>query len=256
MLLCICRQIFKQFLTNRILRDPRQRRFFKSNDLYELFTLDPPSKQTETGAIFAGTGSEVNITDATTDKKAVRKRKSRLTAELVSTRKDKRMKQERKKSSVQNRLLSESSETKQQSVFEIQARDRDPGSLTQRESVLTDRPSERVCAMVPGMEAETQAEQKESDDIPQSKEGQEMDVSSAAELADTLSELEAHRTRHKKKHKKHRRRHKRKDVELEGERITGLDQAGVFEPGDEDEVEKTCYEQDNFILSMLFKKSG
>ncbi|XP_078007035.1 DNA excision repair protein ERCC-6 isoform X3 [Phascolarctos cinereus] len=55
------RQIFKQFLTNRILKDPRQRRFFKSNDLYELFTLSSPdeSQGTETSAIFAGTGSDV-----------------------------------------------------------------------------------------------------------------------------------------------------------------------------------------------------
>lgn len=50
------RQIFKQFLTNRVLKDPKQRRFFKSNDMYELFTLsDPDGKQgTETSAIFAG----------------------------------------------------------------------------------------------------------------------------------------------------------------------------------------------------------
>ncbi|XP_032693656.1 DNA excision repair protein ERCC-6 [Lontra canadensis] len=55
------RQIFKQFLTNRVLKDPKQRRFFKSNDLYELFTLTSPdpSQSTETSAIFAGTGSEV-----------------------------------------------------------------------------------------------------------------------------------------------------------------------------------------------------
>lgn len=55
------RQIFKQFLTNRVLKDPKQRRFFKSNDIYELFTLsDPNSAQgTETSAIFAGTGSDV-----------------------------------------------------------------------------------------------------------------------------------------------------------------------------------------------------
>ncbi|CAB4056997.1 ERCC6 [Lepeophtheirus salmonis] len=33
------RQIFKQFLVNRVLKDPKQKRFFKSNDLYELFTL-------------------------------------------------------------------------------------------------------------------------------------------------------------------------------------------------------------------------
>lgn len=33
------RQIFKQYLTNRILSDPKQTRFFKSSDLYDLFTL-------------------------------------------------------------------------------------------------------------------------------------------------------------------------------------------------------------------------
>ncbi|KAM5320815.1 DNA excision repair protein ERCC-6 isoform 3-T4 [Glossophaga mutica] len=55
------RQIFKQFLTNRVLKDPKQRRFFKSNDLYELFSLTSPdaSQSTETSAIFAGTGSDV-----------------------------------------------------------------------------------------------------------------------------------------------------------------------------------------------------
>ncbi|XP_070772198.1 DNA excision repair protein ERCC-6 [Enoplosus armatus] len=54
------RQIFKQFLTNRVLKDPKQRRFFKSNDIYELFTLsDPGAQGTETSAIFAGTGSDV-----------------------------------------------------------------------------------------------------------------------------------------------------------------------------------------------------
>ncbi|XP_054718613.1 DNA excision repair protein ERCC-6-like [Uloborus diversus] len=56
------RQIFKQFVTNRVLKDPRQRRFFKSNDLYELFTFSEVGKQgTETSAIFAGTGSEIKV---------------------------------------------------------------------------------------------------------------------------------------------------------------------------------------------------
>lgn len=57
------RQIFKQFLTNRVLTNPLQRRFFKSNDLYELFALGDigPMQSTETGAIFAGTGSEIRM---------------------------------------------------------------------------------------------------------------------------------------------------------------------------------------------------
>lgn len=50
------RQIFKTFLTNKILKDPKQRRFFKLNDLHDLFTLgDQDEKGTETGDMFSGT---------------------------------------------------------------------------------------------------------------------------------------------------------------------------------------------------------
>ncbi|PAV73280.1 hypothetical protein WR25_14338 [Diploscapter pachys] len=55
------RQIFKQFLANRVLKDPKQRQFFKTNDLHELFTLvDAKHVGTETGAIFAGETKEIN----------------------------------------------------------------------------------------------------------------------------------------------------------------------------------------------------
>lgn len=54
------RQIFKTFLTNKILKDPKQRRFFKMNDLHDLFTLgDADEKGTETGDLF--NGSETNF---------------------------------------------------------------------------------------------------------------------------------------------------------------------------------------------------
>ncbi|XP_029465477.1 DNA excision repair protein ERCC-6 [Rhinatrema bivittatum] len=68
------RQIFKQFLTNRVLKDPKQRRFFKSNDLYELFTLSSPdgAEGTETSAIFAGTGSDVQAPKRHLKRKAER----------------------------------------------------------------------------------------------------------------------------------------------------------------------------------------
>ncbi|KAI5198293.1 hypothetical protein E4T39_06859 [Aureobasidium subglaciale] len=51
------RQIFKQFLTNKILRDPKQRQTFQLRDLHDLFTLGEVTAdgQTETGSIFKGT---------------------------------------------------------------------------------------------------------------------------------------------------------------------------------------------------------
>lgn len=47
------RQIFKTLLTNKILSDPKQKRFFKVNELHDLFTLgDDDEKGTETADIF------------------------------------------------------------------------------------------------------------------------------------------------------------------------------------------------------------
>lgn len=56
------RQIFKQFLTNKILKDARQRRFFKSNNMADLFSLpEQDYKGTETGDLFHGTKVEVDL---------------------------------------------------------------------------------------------------------------------------------------------------------------------------------------------------
>ena len=50
------RQIFKQFLTNKILRDPKQRQTFQLRDLQDLFTLgEGKDGETETGSLFKGT---------------------------------------------------------------------------------------------------------------------------------------------------------------------------------------------------------
>lgn len=47
------RQIFKQFLTNKITRDPHQREGFQLSDLYDLFTLsDEHDKELETTKLF------------------------------------------------------------------------------------------------------------------------------------------------------------------------------------------------------------
>lgn len=49
------RQIFKQFLTNKILRDPKQRQTFQLSDLHDLFTLgNADDDGTETSNLFKG----------------------------------------------------------------------------------------------------------------------------------------------------------------------------------------------------------
>jgi len=60
------RQIFKQFLTNKILRDPKQRQSFQLRDLHDLFTLgDANDGETETGSIFKGTEVKLTRGDST-----------------------------------------------------------------------------------------------------------------------------------------------------------------------------------------------
>ncbi|PJF16868.1 DNA excision repair protein [Paramicrosporidium saccamoebae] len=56
------RQIFKQYLTNRILADPKQTRFFKSSDLYDLFTLSSVESHdvSETKALLEESSKEDN----------------------------------------------------------------------------------------------------------------------------------------------------------------------------------------------------
>lgn len=62
------RQVYKQFLTEKVLRDPRQKRFFKAKDLSDLFTLgDEYAEGTETAAIFSSLGTEIHGINSAAD---------------------------------------------------------------------------------------------------------------------------------------------------------------------------------------------
>ncbi|KAI4132295.1 MAG: hypothetical protein LQ338_000756 [Usnochroma carphineum] len=62
------RQLFKQFLTNKILKDPRQRQTFQMQDLHDLFTLGNANEgPTETSELFKGT--EVKFDEPITEVK-------------------------------------------------------------------------------------------------------------------------------------------------------------------------------------------
>ncbi|XP_038887672.1 protein CHROMATIN REMODELING 8 isoform X2 [Benincasa hispida] len=57
------RQIYKHFLTNKILKNPQQKRFFKARDMKDLFTLneDGMNGSTETSTIFSQLTDSVNV---------------------------------------------------------------------------------------------------------------------------------------------------------------------------------------------------
>ncbi|XP_027094820.2 protein CHROMATIN REMODELING 8-like [Coffea arabica] len=57
------RQIYKHFLTSKILNNPQQRRFFRSRDMKDLFTLNDDEKDgsTETSNIFSQLSEAINV---------------------------------------------------------------------------------------------------------------------------------------------------------------------------------------------------
>ena len=66
------RQIYKEFLTSKVLRDPKQRRFFKAKDLADLFTWDEDDRgggasgadaAIETAELFAEVEGEITAAD-------------------------------------------------------------------------------------------------------------------------------------------------------------------------------------------------
>ncbi|EPX70945.1 SNF2 family helicase Rhp26 [Schizosaccharomyces octosporus yFS286] len=72
------RQIFKQFLTNKILKDPKQRRFFKMTDLHDLFSLGSDKEEgTETGNMFLGVERVFKKHPKGNEEEGSRKQKSR-----------------------------------------------------------------------------------------------------------------------------------------------------------------------------------
>ncbi|KAL5702314.1 Protein CHROMATIN REMODELING 8 [Ranunculus cassubicifolius] len=65
------RQIYKHFLTNKILKNPQQRRFFKARDMKDLFTLqdDTEGGSTETSNIFGQLSGDINLTETRNEDK-------------------------------------------------------------------------------------------------------------------------------------------------------------------------------------------
>ena len=209
------RQIFKQYLVNRVLKDPKQRRFFKSNDLYELFTLNEgTSDRTETSAIFAGTGSDVKVDGG-------RKRSARKNGDS-----NKNVRQEHPASFKPRRREEETSSTRvKEAVKRLYEEDEDEKNNTEPKSER-ERLMEKVRAISKRIANDASGNKGKSEESPPRK----------------------------------KKRKKEKRGKFEGHKVSHLVKTGAYkqpkaESGGE-EGEEESREQDNYVLSKLFKKSG
>ncbi|KAM9365334.1 DNA excision repair protein ERCC-6 isoform 1-T2 [Pholidichthys leucotaenia] len=233
------RQIFKQFLTNRVLKDPKQRRFFKSNDIYELFTLaDPDGNQgTETSAIFAGTGSDV---------KAPKK-------------------PERLGSSHGSHALKHSSTNHEYTSAE---RIRIP-------AVKKENPSKNSLGKTYVPKGEQSANRNGLLHSGQDNINCEATIPAAATKSNLSSShhhrdkdtvlMSSHKHREKRKHcdtgdldkHKHKKHKRSRDARFEGHRISHLVKKSTYQKAEsEDNVAEDQKKSDDYVLAKLFKKSG
>ncbi|KAM9477156.1 DNA excision repair protein ERCC-6 isoform 2-T2 [Clarias gariepinus] len=227
------RQIFKQFLTNRVLKDPKQRRFFKSNDIYELFTFSNPdgSQGTETSAIFAGTGSDVQV-----PKKNKVPHSSPTNPKLMSS------KQENSQSSLLcKENASPGSFNKNAPIlngFSNTNSSKESDSL-----IMTSTPTSAHGSLTNGHQQDLFIANTPQKHREKKKHCDETDAVS--------------KTSDKHKHK-HKKRKNREDARFEGHRISHLVKKRRYKREDSEDQKETKDEQmnDDYVLAKLFKKSG
>ncbi|XP_074531581.1 DNA excision repair protein ERCC-6 [Halichoeres trimaculatus] len=214
------RQIFKQFLTNRVLKDPKQRRFFKSNDIYELFTLSDPdgAQGTETSAIFAGTGSDVKAPKKPERPKPSHSVKPERSAQKHSSANQDGAASERRRSSMNIPDFKE-------------------GNVSQgRPNIPTDDQN--------GVNVEPNT----------SVSPQRADTDSA------LTSPHKHREKRKHCDSSHSDRHRKRkhsrDARFEGHRISHLVKKRTFKKEDGEDEAGNQRKSDDYVLAKLFRKSG
>ncbi|NWR71103.1 ERCC6 protein, partial [Centropus unirufus] len=283
------RQIFKQFLTNRVLKDPKQRRFFKSNDLYELFTLSNPDKSqgTETSAIFAGTGSDVQVT------KHHSKQKHEKPPDNATSRSDLHL-TESSSSKYSNlgtatHMTSKVIETSEEIKGNFEAfdqnsyaKDNAPAatnitSLNKSKEESLERTEKSVSQSLPG-DAGSSENAVVADEVHGAANANVKEDFSLTCDADGSWEKQAVKTQDgqldnnhykctsKTKHKvdmlshenqksKSKKKH-HKDAKFEGERIPHLVKQKQYKREHSEEKEEDSKKNDDYVLEKLFKKSG
>ena len=271
-----------------MLKDPRQRRFFKANDLYELFTLGSSDKDssTETSAIFAGTGSEVV---PKRKPRSPEKSRDRHRSEGISLAGSKRKscdgtsgtpeEKRKKKSHDVSVLIAAADKGAAEDPNELQLlstegskqpdagsdRPHSPQSQLGKEAQSEDG-STSVAAASYQVSDSSQPAAGRTESGPTVLNGMEPGPSDPGGSKSPGTEFSHSTFTKKRKHKKRKKsktsksekkrsQRKQRAPVVDGEEIVGLERTGVFNPGDGDE-EDLNEKQDDYIIRKLFKKTG
>lgn len=241
------RQIFKQLLINRVLKDPTQKRFFKSSDLYDLFTLNEgTSDETETSAIFAGTGSEVKVKSSRHLKKL--KEETKVVEEMLK-----------------NEARPVNLRSKETKIHDNTL------SLREKVKLISQKIALRKMQKDRGGIANLQVKEKtghgkitshKTENIQNTgRNTNDPNGTYTVEACTSYSTLSKKNEKHRD-HKRHKRTLK-KGSKFEGHRVSHLLKSDEFRGNRDSSFSETKgtnagkgQEQDSYVLSKLFKKSG
>ncbi|NXK27254.1 ERCC6 protein, partial [Arenaria interpres] len=258
------RQIFKQFLTNRVLKDPKQRRFFKSNDLYELFTLSSPdvSQGTETSAIFAGTGSDVQVPKPQLKRKLEKPADddtSKGNPHFTEGRSPKYSRSSSSCSATHDTHSSKAIETREESKGNLEnfdqnsyAKDNAGAAANSESTVVADEVRGAANSNMKGdFSLPCGAAASWETQVAKTEDGQlDNNHSKCTSKTKHRVDVPSHQS-HKEKLKKK----PHKDAKFEGERIPHLVKQKRYRKNSE-EKEEDAKKNDDYVLEKLFKKSG
>ena len=225
------RQIFKQFLTNRVLKDPRQRRFFKANNLQELFQLQTSRVHgdTETGAIFSESGAERRLAPRVVSSGAPNRwdelRQRQFSDKSVSQEHQQQASERLSRRKAQRAQQAASSESEDRSVQLSEERRAELRALAKRLSAKIS--SQIKESSLPVENQPTVVPKKKVDETPEE--------------------------RHQWKQLKRRRRRELRDgkVKIDGCRITNLVKKATYDPGHGDHAAGAYAGVDGYILDSL-----
>lgn len=217
-----------------MLKDPRQRRFFKANDLYELFSLGQvhPKGQTETSAIFAGTGSDVTP-------KKLKKQRSH-------DRGDGLHKDHPKSCDPGDGEREGRGETRKEEMEGVSVSTSETQSLQVTENLNMSQEK------VPGNSGPQTSNAVSLNSVGPSDEPLPPAIPCTSDPSHPTNRSSV-KTKKRKKNKKHRKK-KHKGSVVEGVEISGVDRTGLYRA--EEEGRQKGSSHDDYILTKLFKKSG
>eukprot|EP00057_Strongylocentrotus_purpuratus_P013476 XP_011667950.1 PREDICTED: DNA excision repair protein ERCC-6 [Strongylocentrotus purpuratus] len=254
------RQIFKTFLTNRVLKDPRQRRFFKSNDLFELFTLGSSDKgrSTETSAIFAGTNSEVRPNQSSSGSKVTKEPMMKM-GKKKGEALEKAERRKKQAEVVQRELLLKKKMEADKKKMKVEEEEDDGVAAASRVGHVHSAACQGKCVISPkrlgdsggvqlGEVGSSSRHGHMSSSASSSKHLSSQSPSSSSTQVNAISSSSSGKKEKKKK---------RRDAKLDGLKIPHLAKTKAYAPRAEEEDETTKNaDEDNYVLQKLFKKSG